>query len=142
MAARFQHILVPVDLSDSDAATFEIVQEITLSGSGRVTLLHVIESIDAEPDEELQEFYTALESKAKQKLADISSKFAELGLPVEQEIVFGQRVAQIVRYAVERSVDLVVLRSHRVDLSRPAEGWQSLSHQVSILSQVPVLLLK
>jgi nucleotide-binding universal stress UspA family protein len=138
---RFQHVLIPVDLSDADAATFELVRDVT-AGGARVTLLHVIEAIDAEPDDELQQFYDTLEAKARQKLEAASKRVTTLGLPVDLAIVFGQRVAQIVRFSMERDVDLVVMRSTRVDLSQPAAGWQSLSHQVTILSQVPVLLVK
>ena len=140
--ARFQHFLVPVDLSDADAAIFELLREMTGTGGARVTLLHVIEAIDTEPDEELQQFYDSLESKAREKLAIVSQHVAASGVPVDLAIVFGQRVAQIVRYSMERKVDLVVMRSTRVDLANPGEGWQSLSHQVTILSQVPVLLVK
>ena len=140
--ARFEHVLVPVDLSDADNPTFELVREMTGAGGCRMTLLHVIEAIDAEPDEELQQFYDGLEAKAREKLTAVSERIAATGMPVELSIVFGQRVPQIVRFAMERSVDLVVMRSHRVDLANPGEGWQSLSHQVTILSQVPVLLVK
>jgi nucleotide-binding universal stress UspA family protein len=142
LMARFEHVLIPVDLSDADAATFELLREMTGTAGARVTLLHVIEAIDAEPDEELQQFYDSLETKAREKLTAVSQQIAATGMPVDLAIVFGQRVAQIVRFSMERKVDLVVMRSRRVDLSNPGEGWQSVSHQVTILSQVPVLLVK
>lgn len=142
MTVRFKNVLVPVDLSNADAPTFDLVLELTGGSDATVTLLHVIEAIDGEPDEEMQVFYASLEAKARLTLGELSRKLAEKGLAVEQEIVFGQRVGQIVRHSVEHGVDLVVMRCEKVDLANPGDEWRSLSHQVSILSQCPVLLLK
>jgi nucleotide-binding universal stress UspA family protein len=56
--------------------------------------------------------------------------------------VFGSRAHEIVRYATEVGVDLIVLTSHRIDLHHPSAGWGTVSYKVGILSQCPVLLVK
>jgi hypothetical protein len=43
---------------------------------------------------------------------------------------------------MESAADLIVLATHAIDLSNPITGWGSVSYQISILSQCPVLLLK
>ena len=59
-----------------------------------------------------------------------------------EEVIFGDRAHEIVRYAMERGVDLIVLSSHRIDLGNPSAGWGTVSYKVGILSQCPVLLVK
>ncbi len=46
------------------------------------------------------------------------------------------------RYAVEEGMDLIVLKSHRIDLENPSAGWGTVSYKVGILAQCPVLLVK
>ena len=45
----------------------------------------------------------------------------------------------LVRFAVEKEVDLIVLASHRIDLSRPGYGWSTLSYKIGVLAPCPVL---
>jgi nucleotide-binding universal stress UspA family protein len=63
-------------------------------------------------------------------------------LEIEPAIVFGRRGPQIVQYADQHQMDLIVLSSHVVDPRRPGEGWATLSYQVSIACPCPVLLVK
>lgn len=148
MLGRFEHLLVPVGFRESDDTLLEfLLQAEEAASRPRVTLLHVIEAIEDEPEEsetdaELEEFYRTLESNARSRLETIAARLGEAGLSVSQEIVFGQRANEIVRFTMDREVDLVLLRSPRVDPQRPPEEWRSLSHQLSIFCQCPVLLLR
>jgi len=47
-----------------------------------------------------------------------------------------------VREAVDRKVDLVVVSSHKVDPAATVQSLGTLSYQVSILCECPVLLVK
>jgi nucleotide-binding universal stress UspA family protein len=66
----------------------------------------------------------------------------ERGVARREEVVFGHRAPEIVRYAAEVGADLIVLTSHRIDLQNPAAGWGTVSYKVGILAQGPVLLVK
>ncbi len=54
----------------------------------------------------------------------------------------GKPARGIITFAVQSGVDLIVLSSHKVELSEAPKGWGTLSHQVSILCPCPVLLVK
>ena len=69
-------------------------------------------------------------------------RMEETGVAAASDIVFGKRAFEIVQYTVENDVDLVIMSSRRVDLNDPAKGLAAMSHQVSMLCQCPVLLVK
>ena len=142
MPGSFEHFLVPVDFSDATADALERILDMVKQAESRLTLLHVIETIDDEPDDELDDFYKDLERQAESRLAAMAKRFSDTGVSVSHEIVFGNRAREIVRYSSERHVDLVVMRSRRMDLQQPTDHFGSVSHQVSIFCQCPVLLLK
>lgn len=140
----YRHLLVPVDFTEP-AAAVEAALELAAQHRSRTTLLHVIEAIDRateEPDEETRRFYAELETSVRERLDDLARLFESAGLSVEQEIVVGHRVRDIVHYSAVQSVDLIVMRSRRVDPTQPARGIGTVSHQVSVLSQCPVMLIK
>lgn len=140
--ASFQHILIPVDFTEKNQAALNVALEMAGPFKARITLLHVIEMLDSQTDDELEEFYKSLETKAVENLARLGGDLQKRGVEVASEALLGKRVRTIVEYCLEQSVDLVVLSSHKVDLSRPQESLGTLSHQVSILCQCPVLLVK
>lgn len=139
---RFQHILVPVDFTEKNAASLDIAFEMAVERQARLTLLHVIETVEQAEDREIEDFYKMLQERARTKLDEIAARFIREGLIIDGEIVFGRRVQEIVRYSVDHEIDLIVLSSHKIDLEHPAGSYGTLSHQVSILCQCPALLVK
>ena len=136
----FQHVLVPVDLSGKNQRALESAAH--LAGSdGEVTLLHVIETLDL-PFDELEDFYQRLHDKAARELDEMTEPLSRSGVAVVQRISYGHRVREILGYADEHTVDLIVMSSRHLDREEPAAGFASLSHQVAILSRKPVLLMK
>jgi nucleotide-binding universal stress UspA family protein len=142
MALRFQHVLVPLDFSQANAELLNVVFEMVSENHARVTLLHVIEAIGDEPDEDLDEFYASLEPAAQGKLTSAAQRFVDAGLSVEQQVVIGRRMPAVVRFAMEQQVDLIVVGSRRLDLENPQAGIGNLGYQISMFCQCPVLLLK
>ena len=142
MTSRFKHILSPVDFTEKNRPALDVVLEMAQQNGARVTLLHVIERVEYAEDEEIREFYTVLEEKARANLAAMTQRFVEEGIVVEQGIVFGRRGPEIVRYSIEHQADLIVLSSHKIDPTHVAEDWATLSYQVSILCPCHVLLVK
>lgn len=135
----FRRILVPVDLTPKNAAALDMAERLA-AGGGEVTLLHVIETLDL-PFDELEDFYLKLEEDAGRGLGELGRRLKEAGIAVREHITYGKRAAAIVEYADEIGADLILLSSHRLDRERP-DRWVTISHQVAILAECPVLLVK
>jgi nucleotide-binding universal stress UspA family protein len=142
MLPRFQHILVPVDFTEKNLTALDLVFDLAVASHARVTLLHVIETIDVELDRELEQFYAKLQERADSELERLSQRFVAAGLAIDRKTRYGKRLLEIVNDIVERKSDLVVMSSHKPDLSKPLQTWATLSYQVSVLCPCPVLLVK
>jgi nucleotide-binding universal stress UspA family protein len=133
---------MPVDLTDRHRQALAIAARLASESTGEVTLLHVIEVIPGIWPREERAFYNRIEQAARDHLAKLGRDLEERHVPRREEVIFGNRAPEIVRYAVEMGVDLIVLSSHRIDLQNPSAGWGTVSYKVGILSQCPVLLVK
>jgi len=138
----FRHILLPVDLTDKNLTAVDIARGFLGETGGEVTLLHVIETITDAPFEDLEDFYHRLEEKARVGMNRLAEPLTTAGIEVEQSVVYGRRSSEIVAFALEKSVDLILLSSHPLDPESPETAWGSISHQVAVLARCPVLLLK
>jgi nucleotide-binding universal stress UspA family protein len=138
----FKKILVPVDLTDKQQRPLEVAADLAARSGGEVTLLHVIELIPGLSMEEEKSFYDRLEHMARNHLERLVPQLAARKIAWHTEVLYGPRAHTVVRHAMEAGTDLIVLASHAIDLNNPAIGWGSVSYQISILSQCPVLLLK
>lgn len=138
----FNHILVPTDLTERSLKAVDIALKMADKQDCDVTLLHVIETIDDAEGDELQDFYRKLEKRALRRMEQIANLYPGHEEIVRREIIYGKRVREIVRYARESNIDLIVLSSHRIDVRDPNSGWGSISYKVSILSDCPVMLVK
>lgn len=140
----YRSILVPVDLTEKSRPAIAAAAEMAQSGSpkdpGRISLLHVIETIRDVPFQELEDFYQRLETKARTEMTELADTLAGQELPVEQHISYGNRAKSIVAHAVEHASDLIVVSTARLD--QPEASWTGIGHQVAILAPCPVLLIK
>ena len=137
----FEHILVPVDFTDKSAKSLDVAINMAGLHRARLTLLHVIETLEYE-DSELQAFYESLESAAWTKLKPMAEQCAKAGIQVDQDVIFGRRAVCIVDYASDEKADLLILGSHRIASANPPKNLLTLSYQVSLMCQCPVLLVK
>ena len=142
MIPRFQHILIPLDFTEKNLEALNIAFDLAVVNRARVTLLHVVEQISGEADEELAAFYSRLRVRAETELESRSQRFDQVGIVVDCKIRIGRRLHEIVTDSIDRAADLIVMRSHKPDLDRPLQTWATLSYQVSVLCQCPVLLVK
>jgi len=138
----FNRILVPVDLTEKSLAAVDVAYNLATQSEAEVVLLHVIETIEHIQFDELKPFYERLETSAREGLQEFSERFVANNIKVEQALLYGHRSQQIVEYAVNNRVDLIVMASHRIDPDRPGHDWSSISYSVAILSPCPVLLVK
>ncbi|QEG35615.1 universal stress protein [Bythopirellula goksoeyrii] len=142
MASLFNHLLVPLDFTPKNAAALRVALDMAKQNNARVTLMHVVETIDYADDEEIAAFYETLKKRARAKLESYAESFHDAKLSVAVKIVMGKTSRGIVSYAMQKDIDLVILSSHKVKLDEAPKGWATLSYQVSILCQCPVLLVK
>ena len=142
MIPRFRHILIPLDFTEKNLAALNIAFDLAIANHAKVTLLHVIEQLSVEPDAELSQFYARLQKRAESELEAKSQRFDEAGIAVDCKIRLGNRLHEVVTDSVERQADLIVMSSHKPDLTRPLQTWATLSYQVSVLCPCPVLLVK
>jgi nucleotide-binding universal stress UspA family protein len=138
----FEKILVPVDVSDKHQQDLDVPARLASVRGGQVTLLHVVEVIAGLWDEQERDLYDRIDRMASDHLAKLGRYLEEQHVLRHEEVVFGNRAHEIVRYAAETGTDLIVLTSHRMDLQNPGVGWGTGSYKVGILSQCPVLLVK
>ncbi|HEY3204028.1 MAG TPA: universal stress protein [Thermoanaerobaculia bacterium] len=136
----FRKILVPVDFSKKNARAVRIATRLGAAKDATVTLLHVIERVDAGDPRGLSDFYQRLETNARAKMQRLLAASGKV--PSKSAILYGNRVDEILRYADEKKIDLIVMNSHRLPAKRPAEDIGTISHKVGILSRCPALLVK
>lgn len=140
MHGRLKHILVPLDFSDKNDIALETVHEIVSSNPSTVSLLHVIEPIGSQDDIEVQKFTQQLHEHSEKQLLERARKFSDLDINVKCENRSGNRVHETLAFAKNNEVDLIVLNSHQVIDSQISSA--SISYQIAILANCPVLLLK
>ncbi len=141
----FRNILVPVDFTLKNEAALSTALDLARGGPSepaKVTLLHVIETIEHVEFDEMKDFYRGLETRAAAKLFGMEERFKTAGIPVYHEILYGKRAEAIVQHAEEREMDLIVLSSHKVDRDHPALSVGTISYRIAIVARCPVLLVK
>jgi nucleotide-binding universal stress UspA family protein len=139
---RFRHILVPTDLTERTEKALQLAGKLASSDGARITLLHVIETIDGMPFDELQPFYERMERKARTTMTALVGRAPKGAAHVKAAVVYGRRAEEIANFATANGVDLIVLASHRVNPSMVNRDWGTISYKVGILAQCPVLLVK
>jgi nucleotide-binding universal stress UspA family protein len=139
----FKNILVPTDLSDKSLKALDIAAGIVEKEDSRVILLHVVETIEDDGgEEEFRSFYEKLASRAQKKMEEMSNKYINSDFHIRNEIIYGRRVQEIVAYATDKNIDIIILSSHKLEDIDTAHGWATISYQVGILSPCPVMMVK
>ncbi|HEY1435834.1 MAG TPA: universal stress protein [Thermoanaerobaculia bacterium] len=136
----FRNILVPVDFTKKNLRAVRVAARLATGRKAMLTLLHVIERVDGGDPRALAGFYRRLEASARKKMGSLRA--AAGSLPTHAEILYGNRVNEILRFATDRKIDLIVMSSHRLSPRNAGEHWGTISHKVGILSRCPALLVK
>ncbi len=136
----FRRVLVPVDFTRKNVRAVKIAAKVASARGAALTLLHVIERVDAGDDAALTAFYRGLEKNARTKMGALLTSAGKV--PAHAEIVYGNRVDEVLRLADENRTDLIVMGSHRVDRRHPGQNWGTISYKIGILARCPVLLVK
>jgi nucleotide-binding universal stress UspA family protein len=138
----FRHILVPTDLTERTGKALALAGRLISRETTRVTIVHVIETIEGLPFEELRPFYERMERNARTTMNALVKRAPKELATAAHALAYGRRAEEIVRFAAAHEVDLIVLASHRVNPSMVDRDWGTISYKVGILAQCPVLLVK
>lgn len=138
----FQHVLLPTDLSEGVKPALQVARDLARQNGARLTLLHVVQTIEHLPFRGLKGFYAQLKESAQDKLDRLADGSSFRGLDLHRKVVYGRIADGIVDYATKHEVDLIVMSSHPIDPKRPLQGFATVSHKVAILAPCPVLLVK
>ncbi|NLJ26661.1 MAG: universal stress protein [Deltaproteobacteria bacterium] len=138
----FKHILVPTDLTERSLNALAIAVKLALREESRITLLHVIETIQDTELDDFSDFYEKLGRRASRKMEQMISQYREGQLTIQTEITYGKRVKEIIHFATNQEIDLIILSSHKIEADNAVQGWGTISYKVSILSHCPVMLVK
>jgi nucleotide-binding universal stress UspA family protein len=142
MIPRFHHLLIPLDFTEKNLAALNIAFDLAVMNHARVTMLHVIEEIRGDQDAEIVQLYDRFRHRAETELETLSQRFEEAGILVGRKVRIGKPLKEIVTDSIEHGIDLIVMSSHKPDLTKPLETFSTLSYQVSVLCPCPVLLVK
>lgn len=143
----FEHILVPVDGSDTAYAAVHKAVELAKAFNSKITVVQVL-TLDPYI---AAEYITAAQTndlieRARQSilrtLNDAQTKFAAEGVQVDTQVLEGQVVhAEIVRAAENLKSDLIVIGSHgRTGIKKLFLG--SVAQSILGESSVPVLVVR
>ncbi len=138
----YQRVLVPVDFTPKNERALDAARELAELSGGEITLVHVVETLGAENDPELEGFYRLLERRAEERMGAMLEALGEGHFEVRSAVLLGHRVHTLVDFSRREMIDVIVLSSHRIDPERPVADWLTISYRVSILAQCPVLLVK
>lgn len=138
----YDALLIPVDLSSTNERVIQTARTLATPDQTEILLHHAIETLQDEEPGEMDDFYEELRADAERKLDGWASSLAEDGFEVESMITYGERGPEITRVAEERAVDLLVMRSHRVDRDDSEAQVGTVSHQVAVFAPCSVYLVR
>jgi len=138
----FKNILVPTDFTEKSYKALDIAVKLATQNHGKVTLLHVIETLEGMEREELSKFYEKLEAHAQKEMLRMIEQYRNKEVIADRRILLGKRAGEILNEARNLEIDLIVLSSHRVDPVNPNQDWATISYKVGILADCPVLMIK
>ena len=138
----FQKILVPVDFSKANKKALETAVDIAIQYQGSIDLLHIIEMIAHSTFSEFKDFYLKLEKRAQKHMERWIALYQDQPVKIEQYIVYGHRVQEILDFSRKHQTDLILLNSHKINPKNAFRAWSTISHKIGVLSRCPVLLVK
>ena len=144
----YQHILVPVDGSETSFSAIRHAADLAKSYDSQVTALLVlindpfvnVEFIDAK--HQLESYLAQAKRHADDVLEQVKQKFAEYGIEPELKIIEGQVVAhEVTQTAQELNADLIVIGSHgRKGIKKLFLG--SVAQSILTEAKMPVLVVR
>lgn len=141
---KIRKILYPVDLSEYSLHALPYATELAATYKAKLYLLYVVDNyligmpgagFAGQPDDLLERVKESGESNLKNLVAQIKDA------PAESAVLIGTPHVEIVRFAREEDIDLIVLATHgRKGIAHALIG--SVAEKVVQMSPCPVLTIK
>ena len=114
---KLKKILVPTDFSDSARHALTYGTSFAREYGAELVLLHVVENLTVGYASDLfpvpmAEVFQEISGYARAELAKLGAEAREKGVSVREEVVQGKPSAEIIRFAREGDVDMIVLGTH------------------------------
>ena len=142
---RLQRILLPTDFSEFSAEATKYASALAEQFGAELHLLYVVDELPVlAPDYggmNWQDFLDEMQTAARQQLASVLDPQWKAGQQVVEDVRRGTPFLEIVRYAKENDIDLIVLGTHgRSGLSHVLIG--SVAERVVRSAPCPVLTVR
>lgn len=114
---KYKKILYPTDFSRTAEAAARHALDLAVQNAARVHVLHVMDTRYTGPEyllglPDLQEFLDELQEQVRAEMDRLTSRRRFQEARVTTAVVEGTPAHEILRYAVENKVDLIVMGTH------------------------------
>jgi nucleotide-binding universal stress UspA family protein len=114
---QLKRVLVPTDFSESAHHALTYGTSFAREYKAHLVLLHVVENLTVGYASDLfpvpmAEVFQEISGYARAELAKLAAEVREKGVQVEDQVVQGKPSAEIVRFAEENAIDMIVLGTH------------------------------
>jgi nucleotide-binding universal stress UspA family protein len=114
---KLKKVLVPTDFSESARHALTYGISFAREYEAELTLLHVVENLTVGYASDLfpvpmAEVFQEISGYAKAELAKLAEVAREKGVTVAEQVAQGKPSAEIIRFAQEQKVDMIVLGTH------------------------------
>jgi nucleotide-binding universal stress UspA family protein len=114
---KLRKLLVPTDFSESARHALTYGVSFAREYGAELTLLHVVENLTVGYASDLfpvpmAEVFQEISGYAKAELAKLAEVAREKQVSVVEEVVQGKPSAEIIRFAQEQAIDMIVLGTH------------------------------
>ncbi len=114
---KLKTVLVPTDFSESARQALRYGVSFAKEFGAELALLHVVENLTVGYASDLfpvpmAEVFQEISGYAKAELAKLGEEARQRGVSVQEHVVQGKPSAEIMRFAAEHQVDMIVLGTH------------------------------
>ena len=114
---KLRKVLVPTDFSESARHALTYGTSFAREYEAELTLLHVVENLTVGYASDLfpvpmQEVFQEISGYAKTELAKLGAQAREKNVSVVEHVAQGKPSAEIIRFARETEIDMIVLGTH------------------------------
>ncbi len=114
---KLRKVLVPTDFSESARHALTYGTSFAREYEAELTLLHVVENLTVGYASDLfpvpmQEVFQEISGYAKTELAKLGAQAREKNVSVVEHVAQGKPSAEIIRFAQDTEIDMIVLGTH------------------------------